>query len=461
MNLMKFYIVLFLFSFNFLNGQKFIKYPYLPYSKLTSKEKEFLDTVQFYAFKYFLSEINHENSLVRDRSTVSSPITIAACGFALPIWAIGAEKGWISRKEAADKTLKMLRFFFTSEQSEKLNATGYQGFYYHFLNFQTGRREWNCELSSIDSGLLFAGIIFSRNYFSKNTKVEKEIRYLAEKILKKINWNFFKMHADSKYPFAINMGWHPEDSSYNSLGWIGYNEALFLYVIAAGLNMQDVEKGYKTWMKHYDWREPYKGFGHLAFPPLFGHQYSHIFIDFRNLADDTLKARGIDFFENSRRATYIQRFYAIENPKGWIGYDSLTWGITACDGPGNSYNFDDKVFYEYAGRGTSGPDLVFFDDGTIAPTAVAASIPFAPEICIPTLMSFYNRFKDTGIWGKYGFVDAFNLTVNWFGKEYLGIDQGPIVLMIENYRNGFVWKYIMKDEIIINGLKKLNITRLK
>jgi hypothetical protein len=433
----------------------------LPYQKLTQKEKQFLDTVQYYAFKYFLYEINPDNSLVKDRSTEDSPITIAACGFALPVWAIGAERGWISRKEAARKTLKMLQFFYFSEQSPDTLSTGYQGFYYHFLNFHTGKREWMCELSSIDSGLLFAGIIFAKNYYHLNNYEEKEIRNFAEKILRRVNWEFFQMSPDSKYPYTINMGWHPENETFNSLGWIGYNEALFLYVIAAGLEMRDVEKGYRTWMSYYDWREPYKGFGHIAFPPLFGHQYSHIFIDFRNLVDDTLWNRGIDFFENSRRATYVQRFYAIDNPQGWKGYDSLTWGISACDGPGDKYNFNGKKFYAYAGRGTSGPDLIYFDDGTIAPTAIAGSIPFAPEICIPTLINIYESFYKKGIWKKYGFVDAFNLTVDWFAEEFLGIDQGPIVLMIENYRNGFVWKYVMKDKIIQNGLKKLNIRELR
>ncbi len=455
------FILIKLFSVNHLLSENFKVYPHIPYDKLSIKEKQFLDTVQYYAFKYFLDEINPENSLVKDRSTDDSPITIAACGFALPVWAIGAEKGWITRKNAAEKTLRMLEFFYNSEQSKNISATGFQGFYYHFLNYRTGKREWNCELSSIDSGLLFAGIIFARNYYNRDNKLEKKIRILSNKILERVNWEFFKMAENSKYPFTINMGWLPEDSSYNSLGWVGYNEALFLYVIAAGLGMKDVEKGYKTWMKHYDWREPYAGFGHLAFPPLFGHQYSHIFIDFRNLADDTLRSRGIDFFENSRRATYVQRFYAIENPLGWIGYDSLTWGITACDGPGEQFNFNNKKFYGYAGRGTSGPDLVYFDDGTLAPTAPGASIPFAPEICIPTLMNLFERYKDNGIWGKYGFVDAFNLTVNWFDKEFLGIDQGPIVLMIENYRNGFVWRYMMKDKIIVDGLEKLNISRLR
>ncbi|MGB9663622.1 MAG: glucoamylase family protein [Ignavibacteria bacterium] len=454
-------LLLLIFLKNYSEAFEKNQYEYIPYHKLSEKEKQFLDTVQYYAFKYFLQEINPENSLVKDRSTADSPITIAACGFALPIWAIGTEKGWITRQESAEKTLRMLRFFYYSEQSTDPLATGYKGFYYHFLNFHTGKREWKCELSSIDSGLLFAGIIFARNYFNQDNKIEKEIRELARKILKRINWKFFQMSPDSKYPYAINMGWHPEDNQYNSLGWIGYNEALFLYVIAAGLGMKDVEKGYQTWMKHYNWREPYPGFGHLAFPPMFGHQYSHIFIDFRNFADDTLRYRGIDFFENSRRATYVQRFYAIDNPKGWKGYDSLTWGITACDGPGEKYNSNGLKFYDYAGRGTSGPDLVFFDDGTLAPTAAGGSIPFAPEICIPTLMSMYERFKDKGIWKKYGFVDAFNLTVNWFDDDFLGIDQGPIVLMIENYRNGFVWNYFMKDEIVQKGLKKLNIRKLK
>lgn len=454
-------ILILLESTLFVHSQNFKEYEYLPYEKLNIEQRVFLDTIQYYAFKYFLEEINPDNSLVKDRSTDDSPITIAACGFALPVWAIGVERGWISRKDAIKKTLKMLSFFYYSEQSSNSLSTGYQGFYYHFLDFNTGKREWKCELSTIDSGILFAGIIFTKNYYHKNTKEEKEIRWLANKILKRVNWQFFQMTENSKYPYAINMGWRPENNEYNSLGWTGYNEALFLYIIAAGLGMKNVQKGYQTWMKHYDWREPYKGFGHIAFPPLFGHQYSHIWIDFRNLADDTLQNRGIDFFENSRRATYVQRFYAIENPYGWVGYDSLTWGISACDGPGETYNYNGKKFWGYAGRGTSGPDHVFFDDGTIAPTATGGSIPFAPEICIPTLMSIYIRFKDKGIWGKYGLVDAFNLTANWFDDQFLGIDQGPIVLMIENYKNDFVWKFMMKDKIIIDGLKKLNIKRLR
>jgi hypothetical protein len=177
-----------------------------------------------------------------------------------------------------------------------------------------------------------------------------------------------------------------------------------------------------------------------------------MFIDFRQLPDDYMKRKRIDYFENSRRAVYVQRHYAIENPGGWKGYDSLTWGLTACDGPGEKYNSNGKKFLSYAGRGTSGPEMVFFDDGTIAPTAAIGSIVFAPEIVIPTIINFKNV---KNLWGPYGFYDSFNPTLNWVNSDYIGIDQGPIVIMIENFRTGLVWNYFMKDPVIQKGLNTL------
>jgi len=167
------------------------------------------------------------------------------------------------------------------------------------------------------------------------------------------------------------------------MGWIGYNEALLIYVIAAGSNYNGAAKAYQQWLSHYDWREPYPGLAHAVFPPLFGHQWSQMFVDFRGLFDDFGRGKGIDYFENSRRATLTQWHYAIENPPGWAGYDSLIWGLTACDGPGEAYNARGHTFLGYAGRGSSGPELVFFDDGTIAPTAAASSIVFTLSmLCI-------------------------------------------------------------------------------
>jgi hypothetical protein len=192
---------------------------------------------------------------------------------------------------------------------------------------------------------------------------------------------------------------------------------------------------------------------------LFGHQFSFCFIDPVGLKDKFIREKGIDFFENSRRATYVQKQYAIDNPHNWVGYDSLCWGISASDGPTEKYNFDDNKFLGYAGRGTSGPDLNYFDDGTIAPYAAISSIVFAPEIVLPTIKSFNEKYAK-GLWNNYGYVDAFNPTINWFNKEYIGIDQGPLLMMIENFRTGLIWKYVMKDEVIQSGLKRLGFEYL-
>lgn len=424
---------------------------------LSNSEKAFLDTLQYRSFLYFINEVNPDNGLVKDRSTKDSPASIAAVAFAIPIWALASEKGWIERERAIDLTLAALRFFWNSDQSLDSLATGYKGFYYHFLDMNTGKRFWNSELSSIDSGLLFCSFIFARQFYNQSSQEEIQIRKLSEQLLNRADWEWFTLKDSPQYPFTISLGWESKNG-FNKLGWWGYTEALFLYIIAAGMDMQNVEKGYETWLSYYKWKEPYEGLGHVVFPALFVHQFSMIFLDMRNWTDSYMKVKGIDYFENSRRATYVQRQYAIENPNGWTGYDSLTWGLSASDGPGSKYNFDEKKFWGYSARGTSGPDSTF-DDGTLAPYSVAASIPFAPEICIPTLINIREKYGSRGLWGRYGLYDAFNPTVNWYDKDYLGLDEGPIVLMIENYYNGFVWKYFMKDPIVVNGLQKLGFTK--
>lgn len=429
--------------------------PVLPKTeKLSSEDEAFLDTLQHRSFQYFLKEINRANGLVRDRSTADAPASIAATGFALPVWAVGAERGWISRRQAAELTITCLNFLWNAEHSADSLANGYRGFFYHFLKMDSGKRTWNCELSSIDTALLLAGARFSAQYFHRNNPLEKQIRALADSMTFRVDWNWMTLPDRGKYAGTISLGWRPE-KGFIPIGWVGYNEALILYIIAAGSGYENAAKAYQKWLSFYDWREPYPGMGLVSFPPLFGHQYSHLFVDFRGLPDAYMRKKGIDYFENSRRAVWVQRQYAIENPNGWTGYDSLCWGLTACDGPGPDYNFDQREFFWYNARGASGPDLVQNDDGTIAPTAAAASIAFAPEIVIPTLKSLYKRYGDRGLWGPYGFRDAFNPTINWFDKDYLGIDQAPVVLMIENYRSGMIWEYCMRDPVIQKGLKVL------
>lgn len=420
---------------------------------LTAEDEMMLDSIQQKTFLFFMGEHHPEWGIVKDRSAEWAPASIASTGFGIPAFAIGAERKWISREEAAMITLNILEFFNMSVQSADTNITGYKGFYYHFLKLGTGTRAWNCELSSVDTGLLMMGIIFARQYYDFNNETERKIREISSALLNRIDWSFMAMPDTGKYAGTISMGWDPEKGLHH-MGWSGYNEALFLYILAAGTGMENAAESYSSWLSSYKWQTPYEGLSHVAFPPLFGHQFSQSFIDFRGIADVYMKEKGIDYFENSRLATYVQRRYAIDNPKGWAGYDSLCWGITASDGPGDKYNFDDKQFLGYAGRGTSGPEYNYFDDGTIAPYASISSLPFAPEIVLPTIRSMNSRYGNK-LWGKYGYYDAFNLTAGWFDNDFIGIDQGPMLIMIENFRTGLIWNNVMKDPVIRKGLNKL------
>jgi hypothetical protein len=435
------------------NSKGKINYP------ITSSEEIMLDSIQHKTFLFFLNEHHPEWGIVKDRAAAWAPSSTASTGFGIPSFAIGVERKWITREHAAQITLNMLNFYMNSVQSRDTAAAGYKGFYYHFHRMNSGTREWKCELSSVDTGLLMMGILFARNYYDANNEVEAQIRSLAGVLLGRIDWNFMQMPNTGEFANTISMGWYPE-SGLHHMGWRGYNEALFLYVLAAGSGMKNVEESYQAWLNSYKWKTPYEGLSHAAFPPLFGHQFSHAFIDYRGLVDSYMKSKGIDYFENSRRATLVQRMYAMENPYGWIGYDSLCWGVTASDGPTAKHNFNGKVFEGYAGRGTSGPDYNYFDDGTIAPYASISSLPFAPEVVFPTIKSMLQR-NDHKLWGKYGFYDAFNPTANWVNDDFIGIAQGPMLIMIENFRTGLVWNYVMKDPIIQKGLNTLGYEYLE
>jgi hypothetical protein len=237
---------------------------------------------------------------------------------------------------------------------------------------------------------------------------------------------------------------------------------MLLYVLAFGSPTHPLDStAWQSWTSGYQWGE-FQGYPHVNFAPLFGHQYSHIWIDFRGIQDDYMRAKGIDYFENSRRATYASRAYCMANPGRWKDYGANTWGLTACDGPADVkiYHHGDSVqIHTYRARGASLGEIS--DDGTIAPTAAGGSIPFAPEICIPALKHMYTRYGNH-LWGEYGFYDAFNPTFTqspgtsdgWFDTDYLGIDNGPIVLMIENYRNGFLWELMKKSPYLNRGLQR-------
>ncbi|MBW3563335.1 MAG: Tat pathway signal protein [Acidobacteria bacterium] len=426
----------------------------------------FVNDLQKRSFGYFWDLTNEENGLTPDRWPRESFSSIAAVGFALPVYAVGVERGWISREQARERVLTTLEFFMNARMGpEARGNTGYQGFYYHFLDMDTGERFADTELSSIDTTLLLAGVLFSQSYFDQNHPDEARIRQLAEDLYLRADWTYFLTR-----PPLVSMAWRPE-RGFGRADWRGLNEAAVLYFLALGSPTHPVDpEAWDAWASTYQWRDFY-GYEHFNFAPLFGHQYSHIFVDFRGIQDEYLREKGIDLFENSRRAVLSQREYAIDNPVGWRGYDSEIWGLTACDGPGDGQmvvNGETRQFWSYHARGAAATEIR--DDGTIAPTAAAASIPFAPEVVIPAIEAMNRRYGRI-LYQKYGFLDSFNPTITsnpsfelkhgridpelgWVDGDYLGIDQGPIVLMIENYRTGLVWEVMKKNPHLVRGLKR-------
>jgi hypothetical protein len=345
--------------------------------------------------------------------------------------------------------------------------TGYRGFFYHFLDMGTGRRFERVELSTIDTTLLLGGMLFCQVYFDRNDPTEIAIRAYADSVYRRVDWGWAQLRAP-----LVSMGWHQVEG-FNSYDWRGLNEAMLLYVLALGSPTHPLDPAaWNAWTSTYQWGRFY-GQDHVGFAPLFGHQYSQVFIDFRGIQDAYMRGRGIDYFENSRRATYSQRAYAVANPGKWTGYAGDSWGLTASDGPADTSLLiagRTRRFMQYAARGASFNEVT--DDGTIAPTAVGGSLPFAPEIALPALIAMREQHGDA-LFGRYGFLDAFNETFpgdmapatgrtipgrGWYDTDYLGIDEGPILIMAENYRTGLVWRYMRRHPAIIRGLRRAGFT---
>lgn len=431
----------------------------------------FYQDIERRTFNWFWDHANRRNGLVPDRWPTPSFASIAAVGFALPAYAIGAERAWCRREEARDLTLTTLRFFWGAPQGpDRTGKTGHAGFFYHFLDMETGLRFRDVELSSVDTTILLMGVLFAGAYFDRANPQEQEIRRLADALYRRADWNFFR--ADGRK--AISMGWHPETGLIDR-NWTGYNEGMFVNILALGSPTHPAPDD--LWQQ---WTAPYKDFwrGHgptrrVAFAPLFGHQYSHIFIDFRGIRDAPMRKAGLDYFENSRRETFANRAYCIANPMGWEGYSRDIWGLTACDGPGDfelPYRGTKRTFFGYSARGPVGePDGR--DDGTLSPTAALGSLPFAPEIVLPAAQAL-RRWP--GLFDRYGFKDSFNPSFTyagqrsqsgtidrahgWVAKDYLGIDQGPILLQAANYRDDFVWRTMRGVPAIRRGLRRAGFT---
>ncbi len=416
-----------------------------------------LESLQCDSFDYFLYEINPFNGLVLDKTAANWPSSIAATGLALASYPIAVERGYMSRAQAVERTLITLRFFWNSPQGPEPDATGYKGFYYHFLDMKTGRRAWQCELSTVDSTFLFAGMLTAGIYFDSNTPQEKEIRSLAESLYCRADWQWALNQGDT-----VTHGWKPEEGFLN-YRWGGYDEALLVYILGLGSPTYPLpQSSYAAWSSSYEWLNIY-GIDYLYAGSLFTHQLSHLWVDFRKIQDAFMRDKNCDYFENSRRATLVQRQYAILNPLDFVGYSACSWGITACDGPGPSFlevKGIQREFFDYVARAVPfGPD-----DGTISPWAAVTSLPFSPEIVMPLIEHCIHNLK-LKLGNKYGFKASFNQTyrsksnpAGWISPWHYGINQGPIVLMIENYRSEFLWRLMRSCSYITNGLKRAGFT---
>ena len=396
-----------------------------------------LDTLQYGAFNFFWNEADPSTGLIRDRGPGTAPSSIASVGFGLTALCIGVDHGWQARSAVANRVLTTLQTFWQSPQGSGASGyAGYKGFFYHFLTMDTAVRTWDSELSTIDTGLLLAGILYVQEYFDQDDTVENQIRALADSIFFRADWEWFRNFKE-----GLIMAWDPVEKFSQNL-WRGYNESMIMYILGYGSPTHPLQKGWGHWTSGYSWGTQY-GYSYVLFPPLFGHQYSHCWIDFRGIQDDYMRTRGIDYFENSRRATLAQQAYSQANPGGWAGYSDSLWGITASDTP--------------TGYRARGAPPAQDDDGTIAPTAPIGSLPFAPEAVIPTIHNMWNTYGPQ-LWTQYGFRDAFNLTVDWWDTDIIGIDQGPIIIMIENYRTGKVWETFMKSPYIQTGLQRIGFS---
>ncbi len=449
--------------------------PDTPSDLAGASDEALIDDLFRRTFRFFWETANPANGLVPDRWPARPRMaSIASVGFALTAIVAGAEAGLVSRSAAAERAMVTARFFATAPQGPGETGTaGHQGFFYHFLDMQTGLRyDRGVELSSQDTALLLAGLLCAQAYFDGSHPAEVELRRLVDEVYGRVRWSWMQ-----RRPGRICMGWSPRTGFEGFIDYHGMDESMILMLLAMGSPTDPASAD--TWqgfMSTYPnaWGT-FMGQEHLGGAPLFWHQFSHVWVDFRGIQDVFMRGKGLDYFENSRRATVSQRAYAVANPGDWNDYGATIWGLTACDGPGMIQGPDHRgrmrQFFDYRARGAGLRDTQ--DDGTIAPPAALSSLPFAPEIVLPTLRAFHRRFGAV-IYGRYGFVDAFNTSFRsegaklsdgrwqpgfgWVDTDVIGIDQGSTIAMLANHRSGVIWRVMRQHPVLRRGLQRAGFT---
>jgi hypothetical protein len=422
-------------------------------SSLELPDEELLDRLQRAAFDYLATFCNQDNGLVADTSRADSPSSIAVVGFALSCYPIAVTRGWLTREAAAKRVLATLRFFSDSDQGEQPDATGHKGFYYHFLDMQNGRRVWQCELSLIDTALLLAGMLTAAQFFD-GAGAETELRNLTQALYRRVDWNWALNGSRT-----LAQGWRPE-TGFLHYGWEGYNEATLLYVLAIGSPTHALSaESFVRWTATYQW-ENLLGINTLYSGPLFTHLFSHAWIDFRGIRDQFMRAVDSDYFDNTRSAIAIQREYAARNPRGFQGYCRDLWGVSAGDGPRNEEKRlmpRDRRFYGYMSRGVPyGPD-----DGTLSPWAMLATVPFGSAAALDGTRHLLEHYPEVCV--DHRFLSGFNPgrfehEAPWLSQGWYGLDQGVLVMMIENHRSGLIWDLMRRSPELRTGLQRAGFT---
>ena len=429
-----------------------------PADRLTDAE---LDRMQSRAFTWFTHPANELGGLLRDRTYPGSPCSIACTGFALACYPVGVSRGWMRRAKAVDRTLRTLRFFRNSKQGPQPDATGHRGFYYHFLDMRPGptfgRRTWGCELSTLDTAILIAGMLAAAQFYDREDEDEREIRALADELYRRVDWAWACGRSAT-----VCMGWKP--SGFLRYRYRNFDESLLMYVLGSGSPTRPIPpEGYAKVMATHKLVTLY-GLKHLHAGPLFIHQYPHGWVDFRGIRDGFLRRSddpSLDYFENSRRATLLQRRFAIEHADQFIGYGENGWGFTACEGPGRgTRTVDGRAvrFYGYVGRGVPfGPN-----DGTLAPWAAAASYPFAPAEVAAAVRHAEHHVP--AVPDGVGWKPTINPTwptpggTGWVCPDSTALNDGPILLLVENARTGLPWALMRRCHYVRDGLKKMSFT---
>lgn len=388
---------------------------------LSDENDRFLEELERANYLYFWEQGSPQTGLVRDRFKVNGkdrggPASIAATGFGLTALCIAEQRRFLTHPQVRDRVLATLRFLWRK-------LPNHRGFFYHFADVNTGERQWDSEVSSVDTAILLCGVLTCHEFFE-----HEEIQDLSDAIFNRVDWTWI-----SEDTAMLPHGWMPE-IGFLPYRWDGYSELMMMYLLGLGSPSHPLPpEAWTAWKRRIF---EYDGLRYIgAFAPLFVHQYSQAWFDFRGKRD-----RYADYFLNSVIATDVHRRFCLELAGQFPDYSAELWGITASD--------SQHGYVAWGGPPTMGPI-----DGSLVPSAAGGSLPFLPPECLLVLRTMKARFGDRA-WGRYGFVNAFNPLKKWFDSDVIGIDTGITILMAENLRSGFVWETFMRNPAARRGMER-------